>query len=64
MAPKKSGKITRLEPEGVELLEAYPKFHKSSEMQGGLTSVQHSRVIMNNFFDVCTELRWICNSGG
>jgi hypothetical protein len=25
MAPKKSRKITRLEPEGVELLEAYPK---------------------------------------
>jgi hypothetical protein len=25
MAPKKSGKITRLEPEGIELLESYPQ---------------------------------------
>jgi hypothetical protein len=25
MTPKKSGKITRLEPEGVEFLEAYPQ---------------------------------------
>lgn len=25
MTPKKSGQITRLEPEGVELLEAYPQ---------------------------------------
>jgi hypothetical protein len=47
MAPKKGGHISRLEPEGVELLEAFsPKSCRSLRMQGGSSSIVHSRVTM------------------
>jgi hypothetical protein len=49
MAPKKSGQIIRLEPEGTKLLEAYPQMAQRFKDVVGLSFSQPSRGTMNIF---------------